>query len=136
MDNSLKIGKYIRYILQNKEDVMKLLPVNRIFALYAPENTPYPFIVFSRNNLSVTYTKDVYGASVGHINEVQITVDCHGNTYEESVEVANAVRYALENTGYRDEDIYIDRMKLFSSAELTDGEGDFIQILVFTTTIQ
>ena len=135
MDNSLKIGKYIKLILERNENVNRLVPSNRIWALCAPDNPKYPFIVYSRSSLIVNYNKDVY-MNQKCLNDVQVTIDCHGKTYTESVEVANMVRNALEYTQVRNDEITIDTFKLVGSSELTDGEGDYTQILVFSTTIQ
>ena len=135
MDNSIKIGKYIKLILSADKELLKMVPLNKICALKADEGTTYPFIVYSRTSISPQYTKDI-GGELGHIDTVQVTVDCHGRTYEESAEVANEFRNALEGYGYQNNEIYIDRFRLVSSYETTNGEGDWTQIMVFQTTTQ
>ena len=135
MDNSIKIGKYFRIIAESSDELMKIVPKEKIFALAAHENTTYPFIVYSRSAINTTYTKDLNG-SFGHVDRVQVTVDCHGNTYEESVEVANALRNAIEGLGYKNKDLFIERFELISANETTDGVGDWQQILVFQTIVR
>lgn len=135
MDNSIKIGKYMRKIVEADQELMRLVPSNKIFALIAHEDTKYPFIVYSRSSVSAQYNKDMSGQH-GHIDTVQITVDCHDNTYAGSVEVANEFRNALEGKGYKTKDILIERFELISANEVTDGNGDFMQTLVFQTQVK
>lgn len=132
MDNSIKIGKYMRMIVEHHQPLMTLVPINKITALMAHENTAYPFIIYSRTQISPQYNKDLDG-SFGHVDTVQITVDCHGGSYSESADVANEFRNALEGKGYNGSDIYIERFQLVSASEGTDGQGDFVQTLVFQT---
>ena len=135
MDNSLLIGKYMLKILAHDNALMQFCPLEKMFALMAHEDTKYPFVVFSRNQLSVQYTKDMKG-QYGHDNTVQLTIDCHGNTYEMSIELANLLRNALEGKGWRDDDIQVDTFRLVSAYETTDGQTDFQQTLIFETMVE
>lgn len=137
MDNSIKIGKYMKIIVESDETLMSMVPKDKIFGLIAHEKTTYPYIVYSRSALNPQYNKSLgLDNGVGHTNIVQITVDCHGNDYEESIEVANAFRNALEGKGYKSKDIYVERFQLTSCYETTNGEGDFSQVLVFQTEVK
>ena len=136
MDKSLLTTEYMRKIVEQDAELMKLVPKNKIFGMIA-HSVSYPFIVYSRSALNPQYNKD-HGLSnsLGHKNTVQITVDCYSDKYIESLEVANAFRHALEGKGWKDKDIYIDYFELVSASENTDGESYFMQTLVFQTTVE
>ena len=133
MDNSIKIGKYMKLILQADEELMSMVPINKINGLWIGPDTTYPYIVYSRSAINTQYNKDLNGC-LGHVDTVQVTVDCHGNSYEQSCDVACAFRNALEGKGYNAEDMFIDRFQLISANETTDGLDDYCQTLVFQTT--
>lgn len=137
MDKSLLTTEYMRKIVEQDAELMKLVPKDKIFGMIAYSGTSYPFIVYSRSALNPQYNKD-HGLSngLGHKNTVQITVDCYSDKYVESLEVANAFRNALEGKGWKDNDIYIDYFELVSASENTDGESYFMQTLVFQTTVE
>lgn len=136
MDNSIKIGKYMRKIVEADSDLMEMVPANKIYALIAHEDTTYPFIVYSRSAISVQYNKDFNGQH-GFVDTVQITVDVHGNSYEQAVDVATEFRNALEGKGYRTADgMLIERFELVSAMEMTDGVSDYQQTLVFRTQVK
>lgn len=137
MDKSLLTTEYMRKIVETNEDLMNLVPKDKIFGMLAHKDTKFPFIVYSRSALNPQYTKDnglVNG--LGHKNIVQITIDCYSDKYVESLEVANAFRHALEGKGWKDSDIYIDYFQLVSASENTDGESYFMQTLVFQTEVK
>lgn len=134
MDKSLLTTEYMRKIVEQDAELMKLVPKDKIFGMIAHSGTQYPFIVYSRSALNPQYNKDNGLANgLGHKNTVQITVDCYSDKYVESLEVANAFRHALEGKGWKDKDIYIDYFELVSAGENTDGESYFMQTLVFQT---
>lgn len=131
-DNSLKVGKYFKLILEAHDDLMTLVPTSKIYAIVAHENTSFPYIVYSRSSLTPTYSKDNMNGC-GQENVVQITVDAYSDKYAQSLDVINEVRDAVENIGYRDDDINIDRFRLVSAYE--SWEDCFKQTLVFETRI-
>ena len=137
MDKSLLTTEYMRKIVEQDAELMKLVPKDKIFGMIAHSDNSYPFIVYSRSELNPQYNKD-HGLSngLGHKNTVQITVDCYSDKYVESLEVANAFRNAIEGKGWKDNDIYIDYFELVSASENTDGESYFMQTLVFQTTVE
>lgn len=133
MDNSLKIGKYLIKMLEHSTEFTNMCPIDRVYGLISEKSPQYPFIVYSRSRLGVTYTKDLI---YGKINNVEITVDCHHNSYTKSVELANVVRAALEGCYVNNDEVHIEPMRLIQCQEFTDGDGDFCQVLVFSTSIQ
>ena len=136
MDKSLLTTEYMRKIVEQDAELMKLVPKDKIFGMIAHSGTSYPFIVYSRSALNPQYNKDLGIRNIGFTNTVQITVDIYSDKYVESLEVANEFRHALEGKGWKDKDIYIDYFELVSASENTDGESYFMQTLVFQTTVE
>ena len=130
MDNSILVSKYIRRFLVENEEVQGLIDVNKIFPLIANADTTFPFIVFQRSNLMPIYTKDILTE-----NQITMVIIVVSNDYIQSLDLANAVRHALEGNIYRDNDIVISAMKMESITEET-LEDDYIQRMVFTFNVQ
>ena len=130
MDNSILVSKYIRRFLVENEEVQGLIDVNNIFPLIANADTTFPFIVFQRSNLMPIYTKDILTE-----NQITMVIIVVSNDYIQSLDLANAVRHALEGNIYRDNDIVISAMKMESITEET-LEDAYIQRMVFTFNVQ
>lgn len=126
MDNTILAGKYIRKIMIEDVELMKLITSDKIFPLIANPDTTYPFIVYSRENITPIYTKDFLSE-----NELSFTIIVVSADYEESLDIANAVRHSLESYRYKDEVINIYPIKLQSVVEET-LEDAYIQRMVFT----
>ena len=103
----------------------------RIFPLLQPDTLAFPYIVHSRTGIVVEYTKDVH-FGFGWTNTINYTVKCASDDYVQCIELANAVRHALEGTRYRDDDIFIHPIKLLSVAEYTTDDDAFVEELIFT----
>ena len=131
MDNSLLLGKYVKLILESNEDLMDRLPAGRISGVHIHENTNFPYFVYSVLVRPV-YTKDEFG-SVGHYNDATIYLSICATTYERAEELGCYVRAALENVGYRDEDIYVERMQLESVNET--WQDCYVLNMTFTTVV-
>ena len=130
MDNSILVSKYIRRFLVENEEVQGLIDVNKIFPLIANADTTFPFIVFQRSNLMPIYTKDILTE-----NQITMVIIVVSNDYIQSLDLANAVRHALEGNIYRDNDIVISAMKMESITEET-LEDAYIQRMVFTFNVK
>lgn len=131
MDNSILTCKYVNKILENDENLMSKISINKFNALYFDPNTvTFPFVHYARTSLIPTYSKDL-GL---YFSTVQITYNVVSDKYLESIEIANALRNALEQKGYRDDDIFIDRIELLSVSESTQNDA-FVQTLIFETTV-
>lgn len=126
MDNTILAGKYLRKFMVENEELTSLIPANKIFPLIANPDTTYPFIVYSRDNIIPTYTKDLLSD-----NDLSFTVIVVTNDYGKSLDIANAVRHSLETYRYKDEVITIYPIKLQSVSEET-LEDAYIQRMVFT----
>lgn len=129
MDNSILAGKYLRKILIENEELMELISANKIFPLLANADTTFPFIVYSRNNITPVYTKDILTD-----NNAVFTVIVVSDKYTESLDIANAVRHSLEGYRYKDEIINIYPIKLDSISEETMDDA-YIQRMMFSFSV-
>jgi hypothetical protein len=129
MDNSILAGKYLRKILIENEELMELISANKIFPLLANADTTFPFIVYSRNNITPVYTKDILTD-----NNAVFTVIIVSDKYTESLDIANAVRHSLEGYRYKDETINIYPIKLDSISEETMDDA-YIQRMMFSFSV-
>ena len=138
-DNSLLISKYVQKILEESEEVVTMLDGNKkkIFALKENENISFPYIVHSRSNLTVTYTKDIeFIRNVGWSNTVQFTVRCVSDDYIQAIDLANAVRHSLETYRMKNEDIYIHPILLINAIEYITDYDAYVQELQFQCTVE
>lgn len=126
MDNSILAGKYIRKILTENEELAALIDTKKIYPLIANADTTFPFIVYSRTNLNPVYTKDLLTD-----NQLYFGIIVVSDKYAESLDIANAVRHALEGYRFGDETITIYPIKLDSVYEET-LEDAYIQRMSFT----
>lgn len=86
----LQTGKAINALLSANEEVTRMVG-DRIYPLVSKVDCNFPFIVYQRMSCVPTYTKD------GLISEEQnYSITVLADTYSESVELADAVRDALE----------------------------------------
>lgn len=88
---SILIGLHIRRALEKNTDVTSFVG-NRIYPLVVPQGVEtYPFICYDVSGGSGNTTKD------GVVDDVAtVSISVLGKTYEETVVIGNAVRYALE----------------------------------------
>lgn len=135
MDNSILSTKYIFSALDNNEALKELGLEGKIFPLLAQlivnpdtgeeEDITFPFIVYSRTSLTPTYTKDNLTE-----NDVTMQIVCVSDDYVNSLDVANAVRNALECKGASVDGMTIYPIKMESITEST-MEDAYIQTLTF-----
>lgn len=114
MDNSILTGKYIRRMLVENEELMELIDQSKIFPLIANADTTFPFIVYSRDSLIPVYTKNLLSD-----NTVSFTIIVVSDDYIQSLNIANAVRHALEGQMYKDEYLTIYPIRINSINENT-----------------
>lgn len=138
MDNSLLISKYFQSILEENQEVRDIIgnDEHKIFPLLQPANLSFPFIVHARTGITVNYTKDIEYGHCGWYNIVNYTVSCVSDDYVQCVELANAVRHALETYRWKDEDIYIHPIQLLTVAEYTTDNDAFVQELQFQCMVE
>ena len=124
-NNSLLIGKYIRKFLTENQEVNSLTHGN-IGPLVANENTTFPFIVFSRSSLTPDYDKDG-----NYQDNIEVQIIAVSNDYTQVIDVANAVRKAIDRHTYSDDTIDITSMRL-STAQEEYVDDAYLQILTFS----
>jgi len=132
-DNTILISKYVQKILEEDEEVQSILGIDehKIFPLLQPDNLNFPFIVHSRTSLQVFYTKDISFGQFGWTNTMTYTVSCVSDNYIQALELANAVRHAMEAYRLRNDDINIHPIQLISASEYTIDNGAFVEELQF-----
>jgi len=135
-DNSILATKYLMAILKENQAVMDILgtETNKIFPLQQPENLSFPFIVIQRNSIMPTYTKDYMGWS----NLVTFEIACVSNDYIQSLELANAVRNAIEWYRWQDSNINITRINIDMINEFVidnDNAPAYVQSISISSNI-
>lgn len=109
---SLQIGKAIYHILSNDTDVVDRVQ-NKIYPLIADVDTTFPFIIYKRTGITPADSKDRFIYSEDVYVEVLIASD----KYNESIEIADLVRTALQKGSY-------DGIK---DIAFTDADEDYLQ---------
>lgn len=130
MSDILLIGKCITAALE--ADINLSAKVGkRIYPIVAPDNTKFPFIVYTRSNAySATHSKDGF---LGDKASFQIIVA--SDTYTESVDIANDARKILENHDISEDGLIIDEVHMASAAE-SFSDDTYIQTLYFECDAQ
>lgn len=138
MDNSLLISKYFQAILEESQEIKDIIgnDEHKIFPLLQPDNLSFPFIVHSRTGITVNYTKDIEYSHCGWYNIVNYTISCVSDDYVQCIELANAVRHAVETYRWKDEDIYIHPIQLLTVAEYTTDNDAFVEELQFQCMVE
>ena len=86
--------------------------------------------------MSVQYTKDIEIGHVGWWNTVQYTISCVSNDYIQCIELANAVRHAVETYRWKTQDIYIHPIQLQNVVEYTTDNDTFVEELQFECIVE
>ena len=137
MDNSILVGKYLYSILSQNAEVTALVDPDKILPLLAMGqedngefiDIKFPFITYTREDITPIYTKDILTDNI-----VKFTILCVDKDYINSLDVANAVRHALECRRYSDENIKIFTIKLDSIQEDLI-ENAYVQTLHFSFSV-
>lgn len=91
---SISIGVHIYERLKNSAELTKLVG-DKIYPLSTRKQTTFPFIIYSRTVLTPNETKDRYGSG----DNVGVEVVVADSNYTSSINIAEAVRVALEHKG-------------------------------------
>lgn len=128
MNNSILIGKYIYQFLTGDTAVNAIVSGN-VFPVVADVEVNYPFVAYMRTGINADYTKD--GQSC---DTVTVNIVCVADNYTASVDLANAVRAALDGKRYADDSVNIRQIKMDGATEnfLDDA---FVQELTFEIII-
>lgn len=123
MIDTLNIGKYIFSSLNNQCQNAKVYP------LVADNNAKFPFVIYKRVNLISDGCKDgIYEDDV----TVEITVV--GDKYQQTIEIANAIRGILEKQYVVFDNMIINDAKISLATEEYSG-GAFVQRMQFNFKI-
>lgn len=129
MDNSLLTGKYLVKFITEDENVSKIITPDKVYPIYAEPDTTFPFVVYTREVVP-EYTKDILTE-----NNVTFNIAVVSNDYVQSLELANAIRNAIESHYYNDDDISIGVIKLNNAYEDTMIDA-YIQRLTFSINVK
>lgn len=126
MATSLSAGLIINDILSSDEAVASI--ATDVFPIVSDE-AKLPYVSYRRINYDQDPVKTNYGSDT-----IQVEVNCYAEKYAQSVELAEAVRAALDGAQKGVDDVMMRSCFLSSSSE--DWENDaFVQSLVFTIKI-
>lgn len=131
-DNSISIWRYIRPYLKNNPDLQAVMNTNNILPLTMNENTPYPWVIFQRDGISVNYTKPIKG---GFDNRVSFSINVYSNDYDESIDIANIIRNILEQLVIKTDEIIINEIEVVSIYEQFSQDG-FRQSIQFQAWVE
>lgn len=121
---SLSAGKVIRAVLL--EDIEVAKRTNKIFPV-STDSAELPYILYRRTSLSPTPQKSGQPGA----DEVQVEVVCFTARYSEGVELAEAVRAALDQVDAEHEGLTLRSCYLLDSEEAYQDDA-FVQQLVFS----
>ena len=139
MDNTILAGKYIYNLMIENDELSELVDSDKIYPLRVElrldpvtgeeQEITFPFIIYSRTMLEPTYTKNFLTENLQKYTVIVVSDD-----YDNSLDVANAVRHALEGKAIRNEYLNICPIKLDSVTEET-MEDTIIQRMEFSFAV-
>lgn len=123
---SVSAGEIVRDLLMTDEQVKRR--ARKVYPLVADESI-LPYIVYRRSGMQTRVTKA--GSSS---DSIEIELHCYTEGYQEGVELAEAVRGALDHTRAELDGLVMRSCHLVDGEELTDV-GCYVQKLVFSVQI-
>ena len=124
---SLSAGAIIRDILINDADVMAI--AKKVFPVVT-DKAELPYVAYRRSRLEHNTTK----AKNPGADTVQIDINCYAATYQESVELAEAVRAALGYSHGEKDGLVMRSCTLADGEEIYENDA-FVQCLTFRVQI-
>ena len=124
---SLSAGAIIRAVLLEDADVAAR--TNKVFPV-ATDSAELPYILYRRSSLTPNLQKSGQPGA----DEIQIEVICFTERYGEGVELAEAVRAALDQVSARHDGMCMRSCYLCDSEEAYQDDA-FVQQLVFSIKI-
>lgn len=121
----ISVLKSIYKLLVANEDLVAMVD-NKMYPIIANENTTFPFITYQRDSIYAEYTKDWR-----HSDNINISINIAATTYNQSIEIAELVRTAIE--GKRIDNINTIRLISMNEDYLEDT---YIQNLQFNVIYQ
>lgn len=126
----LSSAALIAELLGEDEAVMAMAKM--VYPVIAPEKAVCPYVVYRRAKVLSRPEK----SPVGHADTAIVEVLCCGATYAQSVELAEAVKSALDGTQGVSADGFLRMRSCFLSDASEGWEQDtYVQTLTFTVRI-
>lgn len=127
--HSLKSTQYIHNKLINTSSVTNLINENNIFLLIAEAETKYPYVVITRTKISSRDENKDFNT-----DEIGVNIKVWSDKYDEAVNIADAIRFAIEGKEVEVDNETMDSIVLSSSTESWTGEA-YLQSMDFTAEI-
>ena len=124
----LSISQHIYSVLTANTTVHGLVG-DRIYPMGTKTDTDFPFIVYERNSVTPSYTKDGMAFARSYCS-----ILCAGETFAEALNLANAVVSALDGVTAQYEGFDVTRAAA-SAADENYVQGAYIQEVEFSYTI-
>lgn len=129
MTNSILIGKAIYALLMDDQDVTSIVGT-KIAPIVVENDTTFPFLTYSRDSITEsTGTKD---GIIGDI--VVVRIDAVADSYNQSIDLANAVRKCLEKRKHVSCGLLIEDTFMSGINESWDSDT-YIQTMRFTCLV-
>ena len=124
---SLSAGAVIRGILIADTDVMRI--AKKVFPVVT-DKAELPYVAYRRSRLEHNPTK----AKNPGADTVQIDINCYAATYEKSIELAEAVRAALDYVQGEKDCLVMRSCTLVDGEEIYEDDA-YVQCLTFQVQI-
>lgn len=124
---ALSAGEIIRKILAEDKEVKRI--ATKVFPV-AIDKAILPYVAYRRVGIEHNPLK------MGHTgaDTAEIEINCYADTYERSIELAEAVRAALDYEQYRGEEMILRSCTMINASEVFDNDA-YVQGLVFRVQI-
>lgn len=127
--HSLKTTYLIHKTLVNNTDLMKLVSEQNVYLLVAEANTVYPYVIIKRDGISSNPgNKDFAG------DRVQFSIKVYSDEYDVAVNIADSIRFLIENNILEDELVHLSNIQLISSLEAWVSDA-YEQTMVFSAEV-
>lgn len=147
MTDAILIGEMIYSVLTSSSDLCEYISTktinngntiysnHRVWPLVAPYTKPediiYPFIVFTKNNVSVDgRTKDGY-----YSDSVTFQISVEADNYKDSIYIANIVRHIFEAAHITYQSMLISELMMTNINEMFTSET-FLQVMTFRCEVE
>lgn len=127
--HSLKSTQYIHNKLINTSSVTSLINENNIFLLIAEPETKYPYAVITRTRITSRDENKDFST-----DEIGINIKVWSDQYDEAVNIADAIRFAIEGKEIEMDKEVMDSIELSSSTESWTGDA-YLESMDFTAEI-
>lgn len=122
---SVLVGLAVKGLLEADDAVVGYVG-DKIYPVYLTKDEVCPFILYRRESVTPNYTKDRHSTGDDVIVEVSVLAENYG----ESIEIADAVRVALEKRKYKSDQITVSNIDMIQAQE-DYVDGVYVQVLNF-----